>query len=129
MKTLVLETTSPFQGLPELVAYEEGLFEKEGLRIEWVERESSDNSTQVDVQSPKGLDPFSSHGKMLEQGKAVKREVEPGVADDNHIEILKGLRKDEAVIVGPPKTLRFLRDGESAVARANPAEPVLAVPL
>ena len=40
MKKLVLETTAPFQGLPELVADREGLFEKEGLQIEWVERET-----------------------------------------------------------------------------------------
>jgi hypothetical protein len=33
MKKLVLETTAPFQGLPELVAYDEGLFAKEGLEI------------------------------------------------------------------------------------------------
>jgi ABC-type nitrate/sulfonate/bicarbonate transport system substrate-binding protein len=39
MKKLVLETTAPFQGLPELVAYDEGLFAKEGLDIEWVDRE------------------------------------------------------------------------------------------
>ena len=32
MKKLVLETTAPFQGLPELVAYDEGLFAKEGTR-------------------------------------------------------------------------------------------------
>jgi NitT/TauT family transport system substrate-binding protein len=70
MKKLVLETTAPFQGLPELVADKEGLFVKEGLAIEWVERESDDKSTKVDVTSPKGLDPFASHGKMLEQGKA-----------------------------------------------------------
>jgi NitT/TauT family transport system substrate-binding protein len=70
MKKLVLETTAPFQGLPELVADREGLFAKEGLQIEWVERESEDKSTHVDVNSPKGLNPFSSHGKMLEQGKA-----------------------------------------------------------
>ena len=31
MKKLVLETTAPFQGLPELVAYDEGLFAQEGL--------------------------------------------------------------------------------------------------
>ena len=37
MKTLRLETTAPFQGLPELVAYDEGLFEKEGLRVEWID--------------------------------------------------------------------------------------------
>jgi NitT/TauT family transport system substrate-binding protein len=70
MKKLVLETTAPFQGLPELVADQEGLFAKEGLQIEWVERESEDKHTDVGVNSPKGLNPFSSHGKMLEQGKA-----------------------------------------------------------
>ena len=70
MKKLVLETTAPFQGLPALVADHEGLFEKEGLQIEWVERESEDKSTHVNVNTPKGLNPFSSHGKMLEQGKA-----------------------------------------------------------
>ena len=70
MKKLVLETTAPFQGLPELVADQEGLFAREGLEIEWVERESEDKSTHVDVNTPKGLNPFSSHGKMLEQGKA-----------------------------------------------------------
>src|SRR4026209_2075327 len=70
MKKLVLETTAPFQGLPELVADAEGLFEREGLQIEWVEREAADKSTDVSVNSPKGLNPFSSHGQMLEQGKA-----------------------------------------------------------
>jgi ABC-type nitrate/sulfonate/bicarbonate transport system substrate-binding protein len=38
MKTLVLETTAPFQGLPELVAYDQGLFEKEGIKVEWADR-------------------------------------------------------------------------------------------
>ena len=36
-KKLVLETTAPFQGLAELVAYDEGLFEKEGLSPEAIE--------------------------------------------------------------------------------------------
>jgi NitT/TauT family transport system substrate-binding protein len=71
MKKLVLETTAPFQGLPELVADREGLFAKEGLQIEWVEREAEDKKrADVNVSNPKGLNPFSSHGKMLEQGKA-----------------------------------------------------------
>jgi len=70
MKKLVLETTAPFQGLPELVADAEGLFEREGLAIEWVERDGADKSTDVNVTGPKGLNPFSSHGLMLEQGKA-----------------------------------------------------------
>jgi NitT/TauT family transport system substrate-binding protein len=71
MKRLVLETTAPFQGLPELVAYDEGLFEMEGLQVEWADREAGvEKKTQVDVTSHKGLDPFTSHGKLFEQGKA-----------------------------------------------------------
>ncbi len=71
MKKLVLETTAPFQGLPELVAYDEGLFAKEGLAIEWADREKNvEKKTDVNIISPKGVDPFSSHGKLFEQGQA-----------------------------------------------------------
>ena len=71
MKKLVLETTAPFQGLAELVAYDEGLFEKEGLDIEWADREKGvDKSVDKDATSPEGLDPYASHGRLLEQGKA-----------------------------------------------------------
>jgi len=73
MKKLVLETTAPFQGLAELVAYDEGLFEKEGLLIEWADREKGvDKTPQLHVSDPtgKGLNRFSSHGKLLEEGKA-----------------------------------------------------------
>jgi NitT/TauT family transport system substrate-binding protein len=71
MKKLVLETTSPFQGLPELVAYNEGLFEKEGIQIEWADRDEA-GVKKVDglAESPKGIDPFGSHGTLFEQGKA-----------------------------------------------------------
>ncbi len=71
MKRLVLESTAPFQGLPELVAYDEGLFAKEGLQVEWVDRDKGvDKSLDIAVTSPKGVDPFASHGRLLEQGKA-----------------------------------------------------------
>ena len=71
MKKLVLETTAPFQGLPELVAYDEGLFEKEGLAVEWNDRNEAGIKTVESLTStPKGVDPFGSHGKLLEQGKA-----------------------------------------------------------
>ena len=71
MKRLVLESTAPFQGLPELVAYEEGLFEKEGLAVEWNDRNEAGIKTVDSLTStPKGVDPFGSHGKLLEQGKA-----------------------------------------------------------
>jgi NitT/TauT family transport system substrate-binding protein len=71
MKKLVLETTAPFQGLPELVAYNEGLFEKEGLLVEWADRdEAGVKQAESLVETPKAADPFGSHGKLLEQGKA-----------------------------------------------------------
>ena len=71
MKTLVLESTSPFQGLPELVAFDEGLFAREGIRIEWADRdEAGVKATESLVASPKGVNPFGSHGKLMEQGKA-----------------------------------------------------------
>jgi len=70
-KKLVLETTAPFQGLAELVAYNEGLFAKEGLTIEWADREKDvDKSPQLNVTSHVGVNRFSSHGKLLEEGKA-----------------------------------------------------------
>jgi NitT/TauT family transport system substrate-binding protein len=71
MKKLVLETTSPFQGLPELVAFNEGLFEQEGLRIEWADRDEVGVKTaDTSLTNPKGADPFGSHGTLFEQGKA-----------------------------------------------------------
>jgi NitT/TauT family transport system substrate-binding protein len=70
-KKLVLETTAPFQGLAELVAYDEGLFEQEGLTIEWADREKDvDKTAQLHITSHMGVNPFSSHGKLLEEGKA-----------------------------------------------------------
>ena len=68
MKTLRLESTAPFQGLPELVADREGLFEREGIKVEWVERGTKPKP--VASATPKGLDPFASHGSLLEQGHA-----------------------------------------------------------
>jgi NitT/TauT family transport system substrate-binding protein len=71
MKKLVLENTAPFQGLCELVADQEGLFEAEGLVVEWVDREAGvDRNTYTDITDPKDADPHASHGLLFEQGKA-----------------------------------------------------------
>ena len=71
MKTLRLETTAPFQGLAELVAYDEGLFEKEGIQIEWMDRERDvDKSPQLHITDHKEASRYTSHGKMMEQGQA-----------------------------------------------------------
>jgi len=71
VKTLVLETTAPFQGLPELVAYDEGLFEKEGLHVEWADRDQGvAKKVDVSITSPRDVNPFTSHGKLFEKGQA-----------------------------------------------------------
>lgn len=71
MKKLALENTAPFQGLCELVADREGLFEKEGLSVEWVDREAGvDRKTYTNITDPKLANPHSSHGLLFEQGKA-----------------------------------------------------------
>lgn len=45
-------------------------------------------------------------------GRAVKRAVTTGTADDSHIAVTTGLEQGDEVIVGPAKTLLFLRDGD-----------------
>jgi NitT/TauT family transport system substrate-binding protein len=72
MRKLVLETTAPFQGLPEIVAYDEGLFEKEGVTVEWADRDDiiAKADGKPSLTSHKQADAFASHGKLLEQGKA-----------------------------------------------------------
>jgi len=71
MKKLILETTSPFQGLPELVAYDEGLFKKHGIIVEWADRdEAGVKIADTSLTDMKGADPFGSHGTLFEQGKA-----------------------------------------------------------
>ncbi len=70
MKTLRLETTAPFQGLAELVADAEGLFEAQGLNIEWVARDQAPRRTDTQAISPDGFSAFASHGSTFEQGGA-----------------------------------------------------------
>ncbi len=71
MKKLVLETTSPFQGLAELVAYDEGLFAKEGVQVEWADRdEAGIKTSDTSIKDAKATNMFGSHGTLLEQGKA-----------------------------------------------------------
>ena len=76
MKTLNLETTAPFQGLSELVAYNEGLFAEEGIDITWVDRDPTENVVSItktintDIKDPSEVNPHSSHGVLFEQGKA-----------------------------------------------------------
>jgi HlyD family secretion protein len=52
---------------------------------------------------------------VFKDGRVKKRAIETGTADDNYIAVVKGLEKDEQIIVGPTKTLNFLRDDERVI--------------
>ena len=49
---------------------------------------------------------------VLEDGKAVRKDVETGISSDSDQEILEGLKEGEIVIIGPFRVLRHLQDGE-----------------
>ncbi len=70
-KKLRLETTAPFQGLPELVARDEGLFAAEGLDVEFVRRgENAPTAVDRSMTNPELANAFASHGSAAEQGGA-----------------------------------------------------------
>ena len=70
MTKMRLETTSPFQGLAELVADDEGLFAEEGIEIEWVKRANTPREVDPKITTPDGLSAFGSHGEAFEKGGA-----------------------------------------------------------
>ncbi len=49
---------------------------------------------------------------VYDNGRAKKRTVTTGTADDSYIAITDGLKAGERIVVGPSKTLLFLLDGE-----------------
>ncbi|MGQ9706911.1 MAG: efflux RND transporter periplasmic adaptor subunit [bacterium] len=54
---------------------------------------------------------------LLEGKRAIFRQVETGISDDQYIEIKSGLKKGENVITGPYKLLRTLQSGDKVVVR------------
>jgi HlyD family secretion protein len=53
---------------------------------------------------------------VAKDGKAHKRDVETGAADDTYIEVVRGIAAGEQIVTGPAKILRFLREGDRIVA-------------
>lgn len=102
--------------VPEGVAFHQGM----SARAEIATAKSSDRYLGVPVQAVQYAEAESKGDKakasvyVLVDGKAARRKVETGTADDSHIEVLNGLAAGDVVIVGPAKTLRFLRDGDPA---------------
>jgi HlyD family secretion protein len=58
---------------------------------------------------------------VMEDGKAVRRDVEVGISSDSDQEVIEGLKEGETVISGPFRVLRHLNDGEE-VEEADDSE-------
>jgi HlyD family secretion protein len=57
---------------------------------------------------------------VMEDGKAVRRDVETGLSSDADQEITEGVEEGEVVISGPFRVLRHLSDGEEVVEAEEP---------
>jgi HlyD family secretion protein len=64
---------------------------------------------------------------VADGGKARKRDVETGAADDAYIAIAKGVTAGEQIVTGPAKILRFLKEGDK-IAVATAAAPTMTTP-
>ncbi len=80
----------------------------------------TDTGAGVAVASSTETAPPKKNGKPEEQegvfvvtdGKAVFREIKTGISDQQSIEVLTGLNKDEEIITGSFRVLRELKDGD-----------------
>ncbi|HEX2585161.1 MAG TPA: efflux RND transporter periplasmic adaptor subunit [Steroidobacteraceae bacterium] len=59
---------------------------------------------------------------VFQDGKVSKQEVTVGTADDSYIAITKGIKEGDSVVVGPAKTLLFLKQGERVTVNTTPAD-------
>lgn len=55
---------------------------------------------------------------VVEDGKAVRRDVELGLSSDSHMEILSGLAAGDQVVSGPFRTLRHLKQDDAVEVTA-----------
>ena len=59
---------------------------------------------------------------VMEDGKAIRKDVKVGISSDSDQEIIEGLEQGEMVISGPFRVLRNMNDGD-AVEEKEPEEP------
>lgn len=83
--------------------------------------ESSEETLAVPVQAVRYEEELDEEAKgkdeqafvfVMEDGKAVRKDVETGISSDSDQEIRDGLKEGEIVVSGPFRVLRHLQDGE-----------------
>ena len=67
LKTMVIEPVRAFSGMDVLVAHDEGLFEAQGLEVQFASREPGDIRSAAEGTLER---PVSSQGRVQERGAA-----------------------------------------------------------
>lgn len=60
---------------------------------------------------------------IMQEGKALFRPIEVGIAGERHFEVLSGLQEGEQVVVGPFDVIRNLQSGATVERRSRPDDP------
>jgi len=93
--------------------------------------ESSEEALAVPVQAVRYDEELDEETKgqdeqafvfVMEDGKAVRKDVKTGISSDSDQEILEGLEEGEIVITGPFRILRHLQDGEEVEEKEEDEE-------
>jgi len=93
--------------------------------------ESSEEALAVPVQAVRYDEELDETAKgqdeqafvfVMEDGKAVRKDVKTGISSDSDQEILEGLEEGEIVITGPFRVLRHLQDGEEVEEKTEDEE-------
>ena len=83
--------------------------------------QSSEETLAVPVQAVRFEEELDEEAKgkdeqafvfVMEDGKAVRKDVQTGISSDSDQEIREGLKEGEIVVTGPFRVLRHLQDGE-----------------
>jgi HlyD family secretion protein len=68
-------------------------------------------------------EPAKASLAIVKSGRAMLRSIETGLADDAYLEVTKGVEAGEDVVIGPARTLRFLREGDRVVRKDSGVAP------
>ncbi len=91
--------------------------------------QSSEETLAIPVQAVLYDEDADDEGKeeqtyvfVVQDGKAIRRDVEVGISSDSDQEITDGLEEGEIIISGPFRVLRHLNDGEEVEAAEEPED-------
>jgi HlyD family secretion protein len=107
-----------------LLDEQDGMIIRPGMSVRAdIYTQSSEETLAIPVQAVLFDEDADDEGKeeqtyvfVVQDGKAIRRDVEVGISSDSDQEITDGLEAGEIIISGPFRVLRHLNDGEEVEA-------------